>query len=84
MTDVDDDVESYDVDDDSAVVVVDEVFKGAFDDNYDDGDDAAVVNVIGGVKGFVLKEKDDNDGGDDHCRDAWRSALMHIYKSKSR
>ena len=75
---VDDDVESYDVDDNSAVVVVDEFFKGDVDDDdYDDGNDSVVVNVTGGVKGFVLQNVDDDDGGNDHCRDAWRNASMH-------
>ena len=47
---VDDDVGSYDVDDDSAVVVVDELSKGDVnDDDFDYGSDAAVVNVAGDV-----------------------------------
>ena len=47
---VDDDVGSYDVDKDSAVVVVDELSKGDVnDDDFDDGNDAAIVNVAGDV-----------------------------------
>ena len=66
---VDDDVESYDVADDSAVVVVDELFKGdADDDVYDDRSDGAVVNVAGNVQEIVLQDVDDDDGGDDQCR----------------
>ena len=66
---VDDDVESYDVADDFAVVVVDELFKDDVDDDvYDDGSVAVVVNVVGDVQEIVLHDVGDVDGGDDQCR----------------
>ena len=66
---IDDDVGGYDVDEDSAVVVVDELFKGDVDDDvYDDSNDAVVVNVAGNVQEIVLQDVGDDDGGDDQCR----------------
>ena len=69
--DVDDHVESYDVDDDSFVVVVDELFKDDADGDNDDDNDAIADGVVDYVKRFVLQDGGDDDGGDDHCRDAW-------------
>ena len=80
--DVYDDVESCDVDGDSAVVVVDELFKGYVngdnnDDDDDDDDDVVAVNVVDVVKRLVLQDVDTNIAGDDHHKGAWSSALMH-------
>ena len=68
---VDVDAESYDVDDDFAVVVMDELFEGDVDGDNDDDNGFAVSYVGDEVKRLVLQDDDDNDGGDDHCRDAW-------------
>ena len=78
--DVSDGVESYDVDDDSALVVVDELFKGDADGDNDGDNDAIVDDVVDYVKWLVLQEDDEDDDGEfDHwCKAKFRARADEV------